>query len=238
MKTTMDANKIETGFYEWFRSEAKREVHSNLYYLRQTKCQVGLKAVHYLDSLDQAKRMELLLSLTNKFLIRNHSKIGQIPSAKDKEIWQAFNKKMFEDPECAQVLNPFYTEDAIHKRRGLNVKTLRQEIKRACFPSLGKILKSNSRNLLYESKVKDFVIVTEIELGGWSKISYTHCLLYQHPNSSKREFLFITDFLRWLGIGSLDWEFITNEDIPHAASMLGELTHKFMQGVEKISVEL
>lgn len=230
MKST---NRVKASFYQWIQEDVDREISSNLYFLRRIKGDVAIRTCHYLDSLEPSRREESLKALSKKILISNEDVIGVRPTEFDKERWQEFSEAVIVNPIDLEYIEHLYKE-ALATRKNFAFQQLRTEIKVVCEPFMGKPVSNKGKVFYYETYIKNFRICTEFDLGGWSRLRYLHSVSYEDPASGKRSRVIMTDFLRWLGMGQTAWEFISNEDIPGTASIVGELCQSFMQGIRQI----
>lgn len=226
-------DRVKVGFYHWIQKDVERELRSNLHFLRQIKGDLAITACHYLDSLKPREREESLKALSKKMLISNGEVIGEKPTESDKEKWQRFREATSISPVNIGRIEQLYKESLVTKK-DFDFRQLRGEVKAVCEPFLGKAVSSRGKVFHYETHIKNFVISTEFDLGGWSRFRYLHSVSYQDPVSGKGSHVIMTDFLRWLGMGQTSWEFINNEDIPDAANVVGELCNSFMMGIRQI----
>lgn len=228
-------NKCKAGFYQWVQKDIEREVASDLRLLRQIRGNLAITSCCYLDTLEPDEVLGNLRSLSNKFLKgENGVLLGKFPSDIDTNRWNKFREAVLVHPLNHEELEGFYKGELFQKIRGLDKKLLRRKVKEACSPYLGKLVRNSSSVLYYETCIQDFMVFTEIDFGGWTQLRYSHSVQYDDGSSQMRQRVIMTDFLRWLGLGETAWEFMTDEDIPTAANVLGELCSNFMEGIEQI----
>jgi len=228
------ADRVKSGFYQWIQKDMNRELDSDLHLLRQVKGTMGILSCQYFDSLSHHERTDTLISLSRKFLKNNNNVEGQKPNEKDEQRWQKFSDAIFVSPVDPGYLERFFTEESIRARKNFNTRLLRSEVKNACEPYLGSLERSKGKVLSYTANIGKFVIITEIDLGGWSQLRYLHSVQYDDGTSTSRAPIIMTDFLRWLGLGETAWEFMTDEDIPDVAVVMGHLCQHFMEGIKPL----
>lgn len=202
--------------------------------LRQVKGTTGILACQYFDSLSHRERADSLISQSRQFLKSNKNAVGQEPNEKDEQRWQQFREAIFVNPVNPSYLDRFFTEESLKERKNFNTRLLRREVKRTCEPYLGSPERSRGKVLSYTANIGKFVIITEIDLGGWSQLRYLHSVQYDDGTSMSGAPIIMTDFLRWLGLGATSWEFMTDEDIPDVAIVMGQLCQHFMEGIKPL----
>lgn len=227
-----DISSFKIKFYSWLKDNVRQEVESDFRTLREIKGELAIMSCYYFDSLDLQDRLNCVLSLSNKFLIDNGDSIGRQPSKKDRERWNNFEQFVYVKYGSLRLFDSLYTEEAIQERKKIDLHELRNQIHINCESSLG-IRKRNSTKLLeYEFYVENFLVTTNIDLGGWHQLRYLHTIHYCGLDKTRRNLVLMTDFMRWLGIGSTSWEFVSNqEDISNAATILGKLSKDFREGI-------
>ncbi|MEM9121109.1 MAG: hypothetical protein AAGD09_24985 [Cyanobacteria bacterium P01_F01_bin.56] len=228
-------NRCKAGFYQWVQKDIEREVDSDLYLLRQIKGNPAITSCCYLDTFGSDMVLDNLKSFSNRFLQNeNAAAVGKLPSEIDRRRWKELEEAVFVHPINIEYIESFYKGELFQKIRGLDKKLLRRQVKEACSPYLGKLVRNSSSVLYYETYIQNFRVFTEIDLGGWTQLRYLHSVQYDDGTSDVRQRVIMTDFLRWLGLGETAWGFMTDEDIPTAANVLGELCSNFMKGMEQI----
>lgn len=118
-------DRVKAEFYQWIQEDVIRELDSDLHFLRQVKSTLGILSCQYFDSLSDSERIGTLTALSRKFLQNNKNSIGQEPNKHDEVRWQEFEKAVFVEPMNPTVLNCFFTEESIRKRKNFNVRLLR-----------------------------------------------------------------------------------------------------------------
>jgi len=208
---------LRSSLLEWALSDTKKQVEKDLPLLRSVQSRTARRLVSFIDTLTLAQQARLL-----EFSIRRA--FAGYSALTDDPLWNQAVKATMEPTE---------EEDDEFAPSRFNKKTLRQSVLQALSTCLrDKPIKFGPTEELFEIKLGGWRILTIMDFGGLSQLSYTHKLV-DRSGLCAAEFI---DLQSWMGFGHTKWNEIIEGEQERAAHSIQLIISHFVQEMRPILV--
>jgi hypothetical protein len=221
-----------TRYYQWALKDTEREVRQEFPFISKIKDRSTLSFLAIMEPLPLEQRL-IYASILVKNMFKDILKDGSNLITDDEQIlYEQFSK---EEKELTKILYNQGKLETLNVR--VNTKRLRRFLEENLSKLFGDIILSDGTNrFAYRKEINSWKIDTHIFLGGRAKLNYMHVIspLCKIDIDIRLEPLIVSDLLLWLGVGTMRWDLMTDEDALFVSETLATICVHFIDAASDL----
>jgi len=226
--------EIQSRFYRWAVRDAEREVREGYPLLRRIESRTVKAFLRYMSEFPQDVQLENVLTLAKRVHEFTIKRNDDALTLRERRLFEEYRQALLDDisfnPNTEEGSIPFWVP-----RRKVGLPS-RPKLKRKQFLNrVGEVLRPvmagsterlTSEQICFESKYNKWSIHTSVYVG-----KPPH---YMHRIRADWRDVLVTAITSWLGIGSVVWDVLYEDQSAEAAQTFGTLCAHFMTAIPEV----